>query len=164
MGKKLRTRLDLLHPDCSIQVQAEQGLQKQQSDRHRVDHTFQSGRQHVFVWNYGTRPRWMAGVIVQVHGSVTYMVRVNGQLWRQHADQICSRKNTPVCITVEPQQSDLSTSEELWAPDPPVADNQDPATASTATSSSMSESDSVVSPSSAPRYPLRNRRPPEIYT
>ena len=83
MGRKLRTRLHLLHPDCSTKVRLEQALQKQHADKHRHGHVFLLG-QRVFAQNYGPGPRWVAGVIVGVRGGVNYEVRVNDCVWRRH--------------------------------------------------------------------------------
>ena len=174
MGQKLRTRLDLLHPDCSTQVRLEQALQKQRADKHRYGHVFLLG-QRVFAQNYGPGPRWMAGVIAGVCGGVNYEVRVNGCLWRRHADQIRSHGDSPVIedlgdpcpsestpVVTDPISREMPNSEE----DGTRLDTRNCTPDQDVTTTPMpSPSDSNQDTSAPPvcRYPARSHQPPERY-
>ena len=73
MGRQLRNRLNLLHPDCGSVVLEHQNQQKQQHDRKSRPRDFDVG-QNVMVRNFRKGPRWVQAVVVERCGPVSYLV------------------------------------------------------------------------------------------
>ncbi|XP_043193613.1 uncharacterized protein K02A2.6-like isoform X1 [Amphibalanus amphitrite] len=93
MGRRLRTRLDLLFPDIGKTV-----LQQQNRQRAYFDRTAQCRQMlvgdAVFARNYAVGLQWLPGVIVGTDGPVSYVVRLfDGRLWRRHGDQLRRRQS-----------------------------------------------------------------------
>ena len=102
MGRRLRTRLDLLTPSVHKHVEAkQQAVVERTSDRQLRN--LQVGDQ-VMARNYSERGKWMQGIVTQVLGSRNYMVNVQGQLWKRHIDQLIRSKvnEQPGCLTSFP--------------------------------------------------------------
>ena len=89
MGRKLRSKLDLLIPDVSIRVQLSQERQKKYHDRGTKSQEFETGDK-VFVKNHLSKsPRWLPGQITQRTGPLSYVVQLHsGRTVRIHVDQI----------------------------------------------------------------------------
>ena len=88
LGHNLRTRLDFLKPDVASHVQQCQDLQKTHHDQHRRKQEFTIG-QNAWVKKVHGSLRWISGVITEIHGPVSYVVRLgNGDEWRRHIDQL----------------------------------------------------------------------------
>ena len=87
MGRELRTRLDLLHPDCGSTVLEHQSQQKDQHDRHSRERDFHVG-QSVMVRNFREGPRWVQAVIFERCGPLSYLVQtLDGRVWKRHVDR-----------------------------------------------------------------------------
>ena len=81
MGRQLRSRLDLVYPDLRT------------TDKNRVESMFHIG-DTVSVVNFQGRLKWLAGVLEEQLGPLTFRVRLDdGQLWKRHIDHI--RENIP---------------------------------------------------------------------
>jgi hypothetical protein len=86
MGRRLRTRWDLLKPDMGVTVQDHQARQKRWHDgsvrlRHWTEH---DGKK-----NFRTGESWIRGVIVEKIGPLIYLVDIpGGRLWKRHVDHI----------------------------------------------------------------------------
>ena len=88
MGRQLKTRLDLVLPDITKQVEHAQMSQKQCHDGHSTTRSFQQGDK-VLVRNYRSHPSWLPGIVKGVLGPVSYQVELkDGQLWKRHVDQL----------------------------------------------------------------------------
>ena len=88
LGRDIRTRLDLLHPDVTLRVQAKQLSQKDTVDQHRRAHEFSIGQQ-VMARNFHSGAKWIAGTIIDQQGHVSYLVQVQGgRVWRRHIDHL----------------------------------------------------------------------------
>ena len=88
MGRHLRTRWDLLKPDPSQNVRQRQAKQKEQHDQHSRFRRFEIG-QSVVAKNFGSGDSWIAGVIAQQLGPLTYLVDVSGgRIWKRHVDHL----------------------------------------------------------------------------
>ena len=86
MRRQLRTRLDLLHPDCGSVVLEHQNQQKQQHDRKSRPRDFHVG-QNVMVRNFCEGPQWVQAVVVERCVPVSYLVQtLNGNVWKRHED------------------------------------------------------------------------------
>ena len=143
LGRTLRTRLDLLKPDLSSHVRRCQDLQKTHHDQHSRKREFSIG-QNVWVKNVHGRPRWISGIITEIHGPVSYVVRLsNGDEWRRHIDQLrCNDSSTDVSAIPSPD-------DDFFLPNTSAISD---------TPNSPPQHQAPV-----PRYPTRIRRPPIRY-
>lgn len=83
MGQSLRTRLELLHPDLSAQLE-----QKSRKLDPMIRRIFEVG-EPVMVKDYHKRASaWSKGVFQDPLGLVTYQVQVGELLWKRHIDQL----------------------------------------------------------------------------
>ena len=73
VGRRLRTRLDLLKLNTAATVEEKQLKQKCQHDARAKDRTFELGNL-VFLKNFGHRHRWLHGKITKITGPVSYHV------------------------------------------------------------------------------------------
>ena len=88
LGRTLRTRLDLLRPNCRSRVVSKQADQKIHHDRCSRPRSFVQG-QAVMVRDFCPNAcKWMKGVVVQQLGPVTYTVEVEGKLLKRHVDHL----------------------------------------------------------------------------
>jgi len=84
MGRQQRSRLDLVFPDVTKQVQDAQGTQKKHHDSHCKAMQF-AMRNQVMVRNYAGTPRWLPGQVTSILGPVSYQVSLtDGRSWRRH--------------------------------------------------------------------------------
>ncbi len=88
LGRRVRTRLDLLRPSCDRQVDRRQAQQKADHDRRARSRELFVGQQ-VMARNLRPGAPWIAGVVIERLGPLTYLVQVdNGQLWKRHLDHL----------------------------------------------------------------------------
>ena len=149
MGRKIRTRLDLLRPSRDQHVSSKQAQQKADHDKHAHPRAFHIG-QNVMARNLRPGAPWLPGVVVERLGPLTYLVQVdNGQLWKRHVDHLRIRGDTPhVPQTTPTQESDWSipkSTPQSTEPDTPI--NEPPI-----------ESDTNIH-----HYPQRERRAPDRF-
>lgn len=159
LGRRPRSRLDLVKPHTAERVEKRQIAQKAQHDRHSQSRKFEVN-DAVFVRNYLQGDKWIPGMIKHKHSPVSFQVKLNTGLERQcHPDQL--RKRT---VTVEsipeipvlediPPPNEVSISPDSSATPPPdeVDDPPDPP---------------LVSDMSEPArktYPTRVRKPIDRY-
>ena len=90
MGRRLRTRLDLLIPSVEKHVEARQYSSMVNRTAKRGLRQFHAG-DTVLARNYGRGEKWIPGVVTEVLGSRHYMVEVFGNLWKRHVDQLLRR-------------------------------------------------------------------------
>lgn len=159
MGRRLRSRLDLLKPDLRRDV-----MQKQPR-KAKAGHVrnFVIGQQ-VLARDYRhPKQKWQRGEILSKTGPLTYTVQVGQHIWRRHVDQLLNA--TAHHATNNRPEDDAHVSEDsdelmCTAPEPPLQvedgnatpDNADP---------------EVPAQSSDPqerRYPERAHRPPDRLT
>ena len=103
-GRRIRTRLDLLHP-CQSGVPQSALRQKEYYDLHTKPKHFLVG-ESVWIRNFRTGKRWLPGTIRQKKGRVMYKVSVEGsdRIWNRHANQLRVR------AVVLPDSADSSIS------------------------------------------------------
>lgn len=89
LGRRVRTRLDLLRPSVEDHVCRKQARQKEQHDWHARQREFEVD-QKVMVKSRRPGPaNWIPGRIVQRFGPLVYEVNVGkDQTWRCHIDQL----------------------------------------------------------------------------
>lgn len=91
LGRKLRSTLDLLHPDLQQKVREKQIKQKQYHDNKWQRRCFQVG-DTVLTRNFSYGPKWIPGFITKVTGPLSYQVMLgDGKTVRRHVDQILSQ-------------------------------------------------------------------------
>ena len=91
LGRRPRTRLDLLKPHTAERVENRQQQQKTKHDSIAKSRKFQVG-DTVFLKNHGIGHNWLPGTIIKTTGPVSYSVRLeDGRVRRCHQDQLRSR-------------------------------------------------------------------------
>ena len=163
MGRKPRSRLDLLHPDIRSRVQNEQIKQKEIHDQHAVDRRLQPG-DTVYAREFGKQHRWGPGVITAQTGPVSYTVQLDDQREvRRHQDQVIQR--APQVSRTEPRSTNVNV-EAGTAPSgitestfESMEDNRQ----ADANLSAQPAIDQQADPGELRRYPHRERRTPNFY-
>ena len=122
IGRKLRTRLDLLRPDPSKRVEQKQLKQKTSHDSKAKARDLKVG-DSVLVRNYVGNKKWLNGVVKSQTGPVSFKVLVNGQLRRCHLDQLKLRLCNSDLNSRDTDSPD-SGLEEVDLPSSPVSDNR----------------------------------------
>ena len=168
LGRRPRTRLDLLRPNAAERVEEKQQQQKSQHDRKARPRVFHVG-DTVFVKNFGAGRRWLPGQIVEMTGPVSFRVLLeDGRRKRCHQDQLRSRvvdNEGPDMSCGDPDSSfpipGPSSSEES----PPIPQDMEPPEPTDLPTSSPTESSTNNQPTetTARRYPQRQRRPRERF-
>ena len=102
MGRRLRTRLELLRPDLSARIE-----QKWRRMNPMVRRGFEVG-EPVMAKDYRNRgSAWTKGVVQDRLGPVTYRVQVGKLLWKRHIDQLRELAGSKIA-DVEPKSCELS--------------------------------------------------------
>lgn len=172
LGRRIRTRLDLVKPNLERKVYERQAGQKQQHDQHARLREFTTG-QSVWVRNLRPGPSWVPGKIEQQLGPLTFAVSVaDGQKWERNVDHLRERDcgnpgSKSVSSRSESHGSEESSefmeillvtpsslpSSQTSGSEPSVVPVLDP------------EPDADISPAhdsaTTSRYPSRVRRPPD---
>ena len=90
MGRRLRNRLDLRTPSLETHVEARQYGTMVSRTACRGFRKFNDG-DSVLAPNFGRGGKWVHEVVTEVLGSHHYIVKVAGNLWKQHIDQLLRR-------------------------------------------------------------------------
>ena len=97
MGRRLRSRLDLLFPDVSQWVETQQQRQKHSHDSTKPKRTFSIGNL-VYAENFSvpSTVKWLSGKVVQVTGPLSYSIELlSGGTVQRHVDQLLRRETPP---------------------------------------------------------------------
>ena len=101
MGRRIRTRLDILHPDLSSRIS-----EKPKTADHATPRVFDIG-EPVMVKDYRDRNQpWIKGVIQDRLGPVTYCVQVGCLFWKRHVDQLRSLAGSKVADKTDQEPLD----------------------------------------------------------
>ena len=165
LGKRLRTRLDLLKPDLTVRVEDKQWQQKSTHNVSAKARKFSMGDK-VYVRNFGQGTRWLHGVIEKITGPVSFIVRMeDGNERRCHQDQLRRRVGSEPETNLNPQEdvvfpSSTQTGDNTEAVDVPVE-----ATADTAEEVQLPQTapPEVHSSPDTSQTEKRVRRPPDRY-
>ena len=98
LGRRIRTRLDLIRPKFGEKVEHQQLRQKLSHDKRAREREFKKG-DLVYSRNFGTGQQWYPGFIHEVTGPVSYLVKLqDGRLVKRHQDHVrrCQTHATPV--------------------------------------------------------------------
>ena len=154
LGRSLRTRLELLRPDLQQRVCEKQAKQKSHHDQHAKTRHFEIG-QLVMVRNLRPGPTWIPATIAEQRGPLSYLVTVeNGEQWRRHVDHLKPREDSTFPRNEERLDRDSII---------PFESSVEEAEVSSTTDTSANQSTSPAVPSSSPRYPHQDRRPPDRF-
>ena len=94
LGRRLRSHMDLIHPDLNSRVSLHQEKQKIVHDNSFQQRTFSKG-DNVYTKNFSTGSEWLPGVIQQVTGPLSYRVLLpDGRVVKRHVDHIHTRPST----------------------------------------------------------------------
>ena len=155
MGRKLRSRLDLLRPDIQARVISKQAKQKSNRDKHCKSRIFVEG-ERVFAKNFGQGKRWLPGHIVNKKGPVSFEIELqNGQKCHRHQDHLRHRATSN---SVSEKQSEENT---LLIDDDDDQSDSEPEAEPEHVENNSPEPD--ASGGESRRYPSRIRRPPNRY-
>ena len=176
MGRRLRSRLDLIRPNSAALVEAKQQHQKEAHDRTASIRTFSEG-EAVYARNFSQGEKWIPGRILKRTGPLSFRIQLEqGQIvWRRHQDQIRKRYDIEpltMCQDYRENSPDIpSVSDEECLRDPnmwPVETLNPPTEPTPIPTVAISEATSPVvlhSPIKEDtvmrRYPQRLRRPPD---
>ena len=120
LGRRIKSRLDLLHPNVKSKVA--QSLQRQKLNHDKFTKARVFGvDDKVFVKNHQGTPTWLEGIVTEITGPISYKVKLNdGSIIRRHVDHIRIRHSPPQqAISAEsaiddsfmfPQSQPISTS------------------------------------------------------
>ena len=87
-GRKMRTHLDLIHPNLISRVNKCQQRQKNVHDRHSSEREISVGDQ-VFVENFSGRgEKWVSGLVIEKTGPYSFKIKTPVGIMRRHIDQI----------------------------------------------------------------------------
>ena len=172
LGRRLRTRLDLLKPDLRLKISNRQ-IDQTVTKGGAVTREFSIG-QTVIARNYTGSTKWVPGIIRTQLGPLSYEVEVKpGLVWRRHTDQLRDTRipvtpsSNPVTqtselpIQVESREDPVSVASEQPAASNLETDVPPPSPlADLAASSPPNLSEPVPEPVPVRRYPVRVRKPP----
>ena len=85
MGRRIRTRLDLLHPTLSARM-----AEKTENAAQSTLLVFEIGEPVMAKDYQAQQSKWTQGVIQDHIGPVTYQVQVGDLFWKRHLDQLRS--------------------------------------------------------------------------
>ena len=113
--------------------------------------------------NYGPGAKWIAGVIQQKQGPVSYVVETEKGLWKRHIDQLQERENSTTVSTPEctDDSEDLDLVLETGAthdtPPSPTSAPEHPRP------EAVPEVTAPPPPAPTARNPACNRQPPDYF-
>ena len=172
LGRRPRTRLDLLKPNTAERVEEKQEKQKARHDQRAKSRTFRDG-DLVFVKNFGVGDRWLPGRIVDVSGPVSFHVQLeDGRRKRCHQDHLRLRaavdrsSETPEGLmdasfpVGDSPSSEESVSEPSSSRDTEPTESQQPAAPPPSTPPPVGSTPRVPPTETVARhYPRRQRKP-----
>ena len=95
LGRRIKSRLDLLQPTAKPKVTQSLIRQKANHDRSAKFHVFNVGEE-VFVRNPQGTAAWWEGVIEKLTGPLSYKIKLNdGTILNRHVDHIRIRHSAP---------------------------------------------------------------------
>ena len=163
LGRRLRTRFDLLRPNRDRRVNNKQAAQKARHDYHAGYRELEVD-QKVMARNWRPGPEWVPGEIVERLGPLTFKILTQaGQLWKRHIDHLreLGEVSEMPTETTDHEQEDI---------DSPSLRNT-----ATETTPELREGQPLQTPETSPpvtltteadtrRYPARERHAPDRFT
>ena len=96
MGRRPKSRLDLLRPDMKAKVEEKQEEQKERHDQHACERHLKPD-DCVYMRNFSSNSnqKWLAGIILKRRGPVSYVVKLtDGRTFHRHQDHVRLRHDT----------------------------------------------------------------------
>ena len=151
MGRTLRSRLHLLKPNLSQNVENKQEQQKLSHDKRAVERTFVDG-ERVFARNYSKiGKKWLPGIAISVAQRSVKVKLTNGLVIHRHFDQVHKRTiNDPPAESAPESDPEAYTYISVNSDEPVVSESM-----------SSSEAPVVEQLPHNQRYPLRIRKAPD---
>ncbi|KAI2645108.1 hypothetical protein H4Q32_029747 [Labeo rohita] len=116
-SRKLRSTLDLIHPDFKSQVQDKQLKQKWYHDQHAKERHLSVG-ENVYTKNFSSVPTWISGTVQKRTGPLSYTIALgSGQVVRRHIDQVRNSQVVSPAGTSVGLESSLQDVTELPLPE-----------------------------------------------
>ena len=96
LGRKIRSRLEIIRPDMERRGTNAQFCQKLDHDKHSSNCKFTPGDK-VYLLNRRPGPKWLTGILLKATGPVSYVIRLcSGRVVHCHQDQLRGRSsNSP---------------------------------------------------------------------
>jgi len=105
LGRIPRSHLDLLKPNITQRVKDKQRSQREYHDTHAKSRKFTPG-DHVFVKDFPSGKRWLAGEIFSADGPQSYQITLlDGRRVRRHVDHLRQRTSEATPIATESDYS-----------------------------------------------------------
>lgn len=158
LQRRLRTRFDLLHPQCERKVIEQQAMQKANHDSRPLLRELNMG-QRVMARNYRSGATWIPAEVTGKLGPLTYEVKLqSGSRCKRHIDQLRELSDTAM--------AGASNATDVEAYFPSISeDSQDNAELSQNASGLLQQQEEINrEPISERRYPHRERHPPDRYS
>ena len=156
MGRRLRTRLDLLRPSSENRVQGKQAQQKKDHDQHARPRELERG-QAVMARNFRPGPEWVPGVVEKKTGPLSYLVKVGGgQVWKRHVDHL--RK-----LSASQESNNGDPEDPLVIPSTTDVDSRTPMEEDTGGGTAPDQPDHLADNTESRRYPGREHHAPERF-
>ena len=91
LGRRPRSKLDLLKPNLTETVEAKTAMQMKHHDTHTRARSFQV-EDNVYVKDFPNSRNWQPGKIIEIRGPLSYHVELlDGRIVRRHVDAIRDR-------------------------------------------------------------------------
>ena len=91
LGRRPRSKLDLLKPNLTETVEAKTAMQMKHHDTHTRARSFQV-EDNVYVKDFPNSRNWQPGKIIEIRGPLSYHVELlDGRIVRHHVDAIRDR-------------------------------------------------------------------------
>ena len=91
MGRKIRTKLDLILPSVNSKVEKSQNRTVMSTDR--LSREFDSG-DNVLVRNYSNDEKWKTGTVHSKLGDRHYLIDMEGNVVKRHIDQLLEKRSS----------------------------------------------------------------------
>ncbi|KAL7891832.1 hypothetical protein AOLI_G00013080 [Acnodon oligacanthus] len=161
MGRKLRSRLDLLKPDVTSEVEKAQEVQCTRREIHA------KVGDKVLVRDYGGGEKWTPGEVSAETGPVSYTVDIgSSENWRRHDDQMLARHAELNASANGEPTSSYAPAElpvlENTTPKPDTYPSPEPVSVSSP--QVTSEETNTQPQETGKRYPSRVTKPPVRYS
>ena len=158
LGKRPRSRLDILRPLTAERVETQQLKQKSKHDVHAHERSLEEG-DSVLVRNYLQGEKWLPGTIAKKTGPVSYSVRLSdGRDRRCHQDQVRKR-----FAEVPLPEKEVEVDIPIPPPDPVTNPRPTETRTPPETPPENSERTEQSDKSTVKTYPRRERKPVERF-
>ena len=155
LGRRLRTRLDLIRPNTAKRVEERQDAQKAKHDNKAKARAFTPGDK-VYLKNFGSGQSWFPGEIVKTTEPVSYHVRLaDGRTRRCHQDHLRARVDNEETSEEVP---DETTEDREVIPMPTTSETTDDPQSQPHEVELPTPIEESSPPASQVRYPRRNRK------